>query len=1269
MRILAIRGENLASLAERFEIDFESEPLSGAGVFAITGETGAGKSTILDALCLALYDAFPRLSAHGVNEAVPDPSGQTMSAGDPRSILRRGAGRGFAEVDFIGRDGERYRARCDLARARGRATGNLQQRGRALHRIDADGSLAAAVASGVEPVRAKIVELTDLTFEQFRRTVLLAQGDFDAFLRADSRERADLLEKITGASIYADISRRVYQRAKAAQEAAELLRRRRDEVGLIADDLRAALEAECAQAGAARERVAHERDEAAALLRRHLEITQAEERLAQAAERQARASEALEGLAETRERLRALASAEPVRAPFAQRAAATTALGGAIAKDEAARARVALAASALEASIGAEALAQQGLDAAEAEFKGFGPQWSEADRLDSEIATAETESASAAQRALDAAKAAANKAAEETRLTQSLATAQAMRESALRALDTLAPAAPLDERWSEIARALEDRRAAGEALARGAARIATLAGVVETADREIAALDIADRDDSALRATLFGQIETRRAALAELKEEEASLRRRALADLVRLVAELRTQAQRHARARDALSRATQDGDAATAAQEKETRALQEAGAARAIAEARRGEVERLGEMADAAVSKEALRLRASLVPDAPCPVCGAREHPHAHASEAVDEMIAELRTRRDALRREIAAAETMIAAADGRCAAARDRAADAMRRSEEARAERDDSASRYDGARVRWRPGFVEAEPPAIEDAQALAALADAIDRDAALLDDKLERARALRADVETLRQKCDRLGAAIEDRRKSRDEALARAATAREETAGLSADRANVLEGLRAVDRTLSPFLPLCDLATADLDRDLAGATRRLAGKGEEFRKARALAEQTETSSAELARSLAIVAVGACDAAQAATSRAEERETRVAALAVLRARRVDLLGGEPTAAHRTRCNDKRVAAQQARDRAVRDRAEREAAKAGADRDLAHAAEALVVAGAQNEEASSAFARALVDAGLDEATALALLNVSATERAELRARLDSAEAATAAAATEKEARARDLESALAAGRPERDAESLEAARVCAEQALDTLARRLGEIGEKLSADDSARAKAQTLSGEIAAAEAIHKSWAEVDAAIGSATGDKFRRFAQSVTLEHLVALANRHLASLTARYRLERSSEATDLGLQIVDRDLGDERRSTRSLSGGERFLASLALALGLCSLEGRSSFVDTLFIDEGFGTLDQTTLDVAMDALERLHGQGRKVGVISHVDSLRQRIAVQIRVEKRGGGRSAVRIETHGGWIAAPPPLRSNEEAPPPPL
>ena len=153
-------------------------------------------------------------------------------------------------------------------------------------------------------------------------------------------------------------------------------------------------------------------------------------------------------------------------------------------------------------------------------------------------------------------------------------------------------------------------------------------------------------------------------------------------------------------------------------------------------------------------------------------------------------------------------------------------------------------------------------------------------------------------------------------------------------------------------------------------------------------------------------------------------------------------------------------------------------------------------------------------------------------------------------------------------------------------------------------------------------------------------AIGSPTGDRFRRFVQGITLDHLIQLANDHLSALSPRYLLARGA-ASDLTLQIIDRDMGDEYSATRSLSGGERFLVSLALALALSGLEGRASFVDTLFIDEGFASLDAETLDMAVDALETLQGRGRKVGVITHVAAMVDRIGVQVRVEKRSAGRS----------------------------
>ncbi|MEG3002498.1 MAG: SbcC/MukB-like Walker B domain-containing protein, partial [Comamonas sp.] len=148
---------------------------------------------------------------------------------------------------------------------------------------------------------------------------------------------------------------------------------------------------------------------------------------------------------------------------------------------------------------------------------------------------------------------------------------------------------------------------------------------------------------------------------------------------------------------------------------------------------------------------------------------------------------------------------------------------------------------------------------------------------------------------------------------------------------------------------------------------------------------------------------------------------------------------------------------------------------------------------------------------------------------------------------------------------------------------------------------------------------------------------GSAKGDKFRKFAQGLTLDHLLHLANRHLTRLHGRYLLRRKPTG-ELELDIVDSWQGDVARDTRTLSGGEAFLVSLALALALSDLVSHKTSIDSLFLDEGFGTLDGDTLEVALTALDALNASGKMIGIISHVEALKERIPAQIRVEKGGG-------------------------------
>ncbi len=201
----------------------------------------------------------------------------------------------------------------------------------------------------------------------------------------------------------------------------------------------------------------------------------------------------------------------------------------------------------------------------------------------------------------------------------------------------------------------------------------------------------------------------------------------------------------------------------------------------------------------------------------------------------------------------------------------------------------------------------------------------------------------------------------------------------------------------------------------------------------------------------------------------------------------------------------------------------------------------------------------------------------------------------------------------------------------------------TLSEQIGAHREGLASDTKRRESQQALYQEIALQTAETDIWQRLDGLIGSARGDKYRKFAQGLTLDHLLLLANRHLARLHGRYLLRRKATG-ELELDIVDAWQGEVARDTRTLSGGESFLVSLALALSLSDLVSNKTSIDSLFLDEGFGTLDGDTLEIALNALDTLNASGKMIGVISHVESLKERIPAQIRVEKGGGvGHSRV--------------------------
>jgi exonuclease SbcC len=275
----------------------------------------------------------------------------------------------------------------------------------------------------------------------------------------------------------------------------------------------------------------------------------------------------------------------------------------------------------------------------------------------------------------------------------------------------------------------------------------------------------------------------------------------------------------------------------------------------------------------------------------------------------------------------------------------------------------------------------------------------------------------------------------------------------------------------------------------------------------------------------------------------------------------------------------------------------------------------------------------------LEDSGLAE-----LLQLDDTAVGDLRQRLHQAEKAVEQAKVLVHERDQRLHQHQAQDNGNLDAEQLDSALTELHNQHAVSEQLCAELRAEQAEDQRRQTANQALAQRIAEAYTEYQRWARLNALIGSATGDTFRKIAQAYNLDLLVHHANVQLRQLVRRYRLKRGGSM--LGLLVMDTEMGDELRSVHSLSGGETFLVSLALALGLASMASSTLKIESLFIDEGFGSLDPESLQLAMDALDGLQAQGRKVAVISHVQEMHERIPVQIQVRRQGNGLSTLEVK-----------------------
>jgi exonuclease SbcC len=647
-------------------------------------------------------------------------------------------------------------------------------------------------------------------------------------------------------------------------------------------------------------------------------------------------------------------------------------------------------------------------------------------------------------------------------------------------------------------------------------------------------------------------------------------------------------------------------------------------------------------LAEAAESGQADLLRQKLIDGEPCPVCGSRDHPLHDGGAALSALVHSHRQRVDDLDGQVRALDRKRAEA-----AASERAAvDALRH---AAADRRDLEAEHDAAVLRWSQTVAGAAvtnlPRSPFDGVDLAGLNAARQACAAALAAVKEQsagARALqrdrtasaakRQDAQTVQQAQAATLSALAPRRA---EAEAARQAAEKDAARDAAEAARLAAALAG------PLGFLVDWQAA-----LAADAEALA------QRCRALAaEWVQASTAlETARQTAQTLGSQCDSARAVLEGAERAvkrdETLLAdartALDVLIADRARLVDGRPTADVRNALQSACAEARRILDAAQEACSTARSALTGAeervqacDKRRAELAKALTAA----EETRDAHVAGLglTLSAVRDAMALGHGWVAEEDKrhAALRQTLSSAEVVL-------EERRRTLVLHEEQGRPVLAADAVAVALTEASTALEQARAQAALVRQRLADDARNRDSARDTRAHIVAQRQRHDLWKGLSDLIGSANGQRFRQFAQGLTLDRLLEHANGHLADRTARYMLERAP-GSDLDLQVKDRDMADEVRGVANLSGGERFLVSLALALGLSSMTGRHVISESLFIDEDFGALDAHSLDVAISALETLQASGRKIGVISHVQPMIDRIGVQVRVSRMGGGRSIV--------------------------
>jgi len=1074
MKILELRFKNLNSLYGEWFIDFTSPEYVSDGIFALTGPTGAGKSTILDAICLALYGATPRL-------------GKITKASN--EIMSRQTGECYAEVMFESQAG---RFRCHWAQHRSRKTagGELQN---AKHEISEGVENGRVIENQLRSVATAIEERTGMDFERFTRSILLAQGGFDTFLKADAEQKSKILEQITGTEIYTAISRRVHDRQVDERNKLKILLA--ETSGIVI------LEPEQEQE-----------------IQQDLDTRQKQEvELAAKVTETAKSIVWLTGINGLKTEITSLSEeSEKIESELE------------IFKPSRERLGIALKAADLDGSYATLMAARTQLDADQTSLK------MEEGRLPDL----------------------------ESKAGQKKEALEKAEQLALKAKEDQKTAAPLLQKVRSLDQRLADHK---RAVDKGDADCRTVTVQIK-ADKNQKAKEQEKRDAAQNELKLVHEyLESNSrdewfvSGLAGIEEQ--------LGNLLSIQKDISVKTEAHSEAVEALGAATQKLDGCTRQLNIRKEAVGDAGVRlqqgkkeltsllgdRLLREYRNEKEALLREMAFLSKIAELEDYRSKLEDGKPCPLCGAEEHP------------------------------------------------------------------------------FAEGNIPE----------ADETEKKIELLTELIQKADELEAGIKKFEEaEKGTLGKLAESEKLTTDAAHEKKA-AEKGLANIAGDLKNTLLRFAAAkDSALAKLKPLGieEIPDSDVSLLLTSLKQRLKGWQDQSSRKAEIEKQISVLDSELKRFDAVIDTRSTALVEKQTALdAIKKEYETGNL-----ERQELFGDKsPDAEERNQ--SKAISEAEILEKSVRTAYDEVREKLSSVKvNIASAKDRIETGAAKLKQLESDFVSHLLPAGFTDEQQFIAAVLPLTERNELKFKAKELDDRQTEMQTKQKDRKSRLAAEIAKKVTESTLEEMEPVHQEFEETLKLLRDAIAGLNHKLTENKAAKERIKEKHSAIDAQKKECSRWERLHGLIGSADGKKYRNFAQGLTFELMVSHANRQLAKMTDRYLLIRDNEQP-LELNVVDNYQAGEIRSTRNLSGGESFIVSLTLALGLSKMASRKVRVDSLFLDEGFGTLDDESLETALTTLAGLHQDGKLIGVISHVSALKESIRTQIQISALSGGRSSI--------------------------